>query len=886
MCTRWWFLLTAAALSLAAQDYYPFSINQDQVAGPVDFSSLNRPLTSADRLFVRDGHFYRIGLDGEPNTADDERVRLYGVNLAFSANFPTSDDATRIAKRLRRLGVNLVRLHHMDTQPDSQPSNAASILTTGPYPTLNTFSVDRLKAFLRALSAEGIYIDLNLKVGYTFRPAIDGVPTMSPAIPTQSKPLHIFYPRMVDLQQEFTRNLLDALDLNNDPVLGVVEINNENSMLWEWQVTNLDSKLNGGYLTELSNQWNDHLRARYPDTETLRKAWQPSIADGPQLLGRNWQAELHSIAKATIATTGSAESPQINVTFQQGGDTIIIKQVGFSVDANKSYLAEVEIRADLPAGTTKPVYWDIKQDVSPWRSQTGQSIQVGSEWRKYTMLVRTTFAMDGIGRFGLSIENVGANMQIRGASLHEAGQTGLASSESLTGNSVALVKTNEYSSAGRTRDFLNFLAETDRAYLRKMLAAIREKVGPLVPVAGTQIGFGGLMTIDSHRDLDFHDNHFYVDHYAFPNAAWDGRDWRIRDISSAGGQLGSILNMATARVAGKPYTVSEFNQPWPNQQAAEINPLLSVVGAFQDWDSVMHFAYSHGRGWDNDVPNGFNLNGDWTKWIVFGQSAWLFRTGAIATAAETIDIPTPRAAREQATAERRNGGIPQFLTNTLRYQQFVPLEHAVRLTDTEGTVTEQATGNRKGLVRADTGEFSYDTETGIFRLHADRAAAIIGYTRDQLIGAGPLAAKLGPSARGFLTILLTALDDQPLSQSRRMLLSLPGQTLRTQPSTTRPQQLVNYPGTRDWWTLEPQSGVNKPNGDLNGGSRPTYMERIECTVTLRTAAGTVTVYPLDGSGSRKPALDQRYLTTEEGAVKMMLHAQDQDFAPWYEIVIE
>ncbi len=649
---------------------------------------------------------------------------------------------------------------------------------------------------------------------------------------------------------------------------------------------NLDSRLNGAYLTELSRQWNDYLRARHGTTETVRKAWQAAITDGPQVLGSAWTLELHTTTKATLTTTGSGEAPTVNVTFQQGGDTMIVKQVGFSVENRKNYLAEVEMRADVPAGATRPVYWDIKQDVSPWRTQTGQAIQVGSEWRKYTMLVRTSFAMDKVGRFGLSIQDVGANVQIRGATLHEAGQVGLGANESLTDGSIALVKTSEYSSPGRMRDFLGFLAEADRGYLARMLAAVREKVGPLVPVAGTQIGFGGLMTMDSHRDLDYHDNHFYVDHYAFPNVAWDGRDWRIRDLSSVGSQLNSILTMASSRVGGMPYTVSEFNQPWPNQQGAELNPLLSVIGAFQDWDSVMHFAYSHGRNWDDGVPNGFNLNGDWTKWVVAGQSAWLFRTGTVGTAMETIDVPVPRAAREQATAERRNGGIPQFLTNTLRYQAFAPLEHAVRLTDAEGTLAEQASGTRKGLVRADTGEFSYDTETGIFRLHAARAAGIIGYTREETVEAGPLRAKLGPSARGFLTLLATSLDGEEVGQSKHLLLSLPGQTLRTQPGTTRPQQLVKYPGTSDWWTIETQAGFNKPSGDLNGGSRPTYMERVECEVSLATAGARVTVYPLDGAGNRKAALEARWVTFADSRVRVQLHAQGQDFSPWYEVVVE
>lgn len=189
-------LMLALALMCAAQTgeprtaMYPVSIDQDRLSGAVDFSALNHPLTAADRLQVKDGRFVN---------ARGERVRLWGVNLVFGANFPEEQDAARIAKRLRRLAVNLVRLHHMDTSPDAQPETARSLLTTGPYPTLNPVSVRRLRALLDALKAEGIYVNLNLHVGYRFRPEVDGV---EGPVPAMSKPLHIMNPRMVELQCE------------------------------------------------------------------------------------------------------------------------------------------------------------------------------------------------------------------------------------------------------------------------------------------------------------------------------------------------------------------------------------------------------------------------------------------------------------------------------------------------------------------------------------------------------------------------------------------------------------------------------------------------------------------------------------------------------------
>ena len=76
------------------------------------------------------------------------------------------------------------------------------------------------------------------------------------------------------------------------------------------------------------------------------------------------------------------------------------------------------------------------------------------------------------------------------------------------------------------------------------------------------------------------------------------------------------------------YTVSEYNQPWPNTHGAEIDPSLAVFASFQDWDAIMHFDYSGDRNWDAPIPNAFDVNGDWTKFPMIGQSAWIFRTYA------------------------------------------------------------------------------------------------------------------------------------------------------------------------------------------------------------------------------------------------------------------
>jgi hypothetical protein len=575
------------------------------------------------------------------------------------------------------------------------------------------------------------------------------------------------------------------------------------------------------------------------------------------------------------------------VDISRAGNTVIIKQVGFSVEAGLPYIAEVELRADLANGAAGSVYWDVKQDVSPWRTESGRTVSIANQWQKFTMAFQPSFAMSSIGRFALSVENVPATVYIRHWSLRQAGRRGLGAGESLEAGTVALVGENEIATLPRMTDYLLFLADRDRAYLDRILAALRGSTDALVPVAGTQMGYGGLLNLDSHADLNYQDNHFYVDHYNFPNVQWDGRDWRIRNASALTGGMSSFQTMAIAHQAGRPYTVSEFNQPWPNTYAAAIDPTLAAFGAFQDWDAIMHFAYSHSRSWDGGVPNGFNLTGDLTKLPGLGQAAWLFRSGAIQAGRQPVEIPVSPDLRLQAGREKRNGNIGAFLQTAAGYEPTTVFRYPVRLSpEAAGAIPVAARGPALPVLESDTGETTFDSTHNVYLIHSSNAAGVFGFVGRTKYTAGPLDVELGPAARDFVALLLTPVDGRRLADSRRLLLSNPGYTLRSQPgaSPVRPQHLVNYGSTTDWFTLEKEPAYpNKPSGDMNGGIQPVWMERVECLVTFRTHGSALTVYPLDGTGKRLAPLGDVERTA--GGFRIHLQADGQALSPWYELVV-
>ena len=74
----------------------------------------------------------------------------------------------------------------------------------------------------------------------------------------------------------------------------------------------------------------------------------------------------------------------------------------------------------------------------------------------------------------------------------------------------------------------------------------------------------------------------------------------------ADGKGGTLRDLAEYRVAGKPYSVSEYNHPAPNDYRAEMLPELATFAAFQDWDMIYLFDYGdYGAGAPTDKINGY-----------------------------------------------------------------------------------------------------------------------------------------------------------------------------------------------------------------------------------------------------------------------------------------
>jgi hypothetical protein len=254
----------------------PFVIDHHhRVPSPADVSFLlDAPAGRDGFIRVRDGHLVK------PN---GERLRIWGVNLTGwtkgSTLLPPKEEAPLWAATLARFGINCVRFHFLDLTTrdpaDQSPRPRPSGLIDRHQNHTQSFDpeqIDRLDFFVAELKKRGIYTNLNLNVGRTYKEG-DGVPDWD--VIQIWKGMTFIGDRLIELQRDYARQLLahynpyTKSEYRNEPAVAIVEIVNENSLFEFWLRNWLrGEKTKGGpniqldftafyerQLTEMYNKW-------------------------------------------------------------------------------------------------------------------------------------------------------------------------------------------------------------------------------------------------------------------------------------------------------------------------------------------------------------------------------------------------------------------------------------------------------------------------------------------------------------------------------------------------------------------------------------------------------------------------------------------------------
>nr|AKZ75935.1 glycosyl hydrolase family 5 [uncultured bacterium] len=247
----------------AGKDWVPLDLELDIEPGSaLDFSGLGQ----FDAPSGKHG-WLQATPDGKFAFADslDTPRRFYGVNLCFTAQYLSHDEAERLAERFLRLGYNTVRFHHHE-YPLIDRKNGCST-------DLKPESIDQLDYLFAQFKKRGIYVTTDC---YVSRPVYaseiwDGA--KGNVEMNEFKMLVPVNERAFENWKTYNRNFLThrnpytGMRYADDPTLAWLSMINEANF--------------GNYIRSVSDRarpdweraWGAWLKARYGSAEAITKAW-------------------------------------------------------------------------------------------------------------------------------------------------------------------------------------------------------------------------------------------------------------------------------------------------------------------------------------------------------------------------------------------------------------------------------------------------------------------------------------------------------------------------------------------------------------------------------------------------------------------------------------
>lgn len=204
------------------KDWKSLSWSHDIEPGSIlDFTSQysQEPVGKWGRVVVRDSHFEFENRPGIP-------VKFHGVNVGFGACFMEHAQSEQLARQLRMLGYNILRLDHFDRELLDAHAADSHTLDPGKF--------ERFCYFIAQLKKEGIYVTWDLYFFRDFR-AEDSV--LNRPYFREIKPLILVDALARKALTEFARVFLTTVNpytqmpLSIDPVLATTSTMNEDFLL-------------------------------------------------------------------------------------------------------------------------------------------------------------------------------------------------------------------------------------------------------------------------------------------------------------------------------------------------------------------------------------------------------------------------------------------------------------------------------------------------------------------------------------------------------------------------------------------------------------------------------------------------------------------------------
>ncbi len=840
---------------------FPFVISYD---GPDNASSMAHLLDGPAGKYG----FIRVENGGFVNNKGP--VRLHATNLTGSANFPGHRDAEQLAARLARFGINCVRLHYMDAaygnfMNEKEPGIIAEDTLT--QQNFSASQVDRLDYMIASFKKRGIYVNINLHVARIWDKR-DGFTSKRQG---GDSGVDNFEPRMIELQKEYARKLLThanpytGLAYIDDPCVAMVEINNENALLYFYNTGRMDN-LPDSYASEFRKQWNKWLLRKYGSTEALLRAWkwdEISLND-EHIPEGNFNQPVSFDGKKWIFYIGSDEATscvhdgvlKIDVVSASSNYPQLIRNL--SVKKDQPYTLSFKIRRTSGIGQA-PLGIAVADKKDGWRELgLNQGIVVDSTWKAFSYSFAASYDSDE-AKLQLTRFKPGA-FEIDDLSFQNGTKNGFDHAKRIEDGTIPIIHAIGFTPAQVKQDFYQFIIDTEHKYWVGLYDYLKEELNVKSVITGTQ---PFVSSIYNQAELDYIDNHTYWCH---PNPV--GPDWRIKNVPMVN-SLAEIQKLAAQRVLNKPYTISEYNHPFPNQYGAEGQAMLCAYGRLQGWDGVFEYTYNHRLNFEPDHNSYFfSIIARTDVLAHFPACAAIFLRGDVHEARNCVIGPIDyKKYLDRLTASKIINTDITFAGIDLRET----LIHKTAI-DLNGKIESKVDGltkiadNQKVFV-SDTGELTWNMEqpgAGYWTVNTKNTKFFTGFPKDRTITLGTITLEIGKTRLDWATVSFVSRHGTGFGESGQpanILLAATGV------SENKGMIIEKLPGKeitlKDW------------------GKGPVYVEGIPAKVNLVSDSKKTRCFALDPDGNRK--IEVPVEKGEKGGSIIVIKPEYKTV--WYEIEI-
>lgn len=420
-------------------------------------------------------------------------------------------------------------------------------------------------------------------------------------------------------------------------------------------------------------------------------------------------------------------------------------------------------------------------------------------------------------------------------------------------------------------EMLEVFETADMEHWNRQRDFLINELGVKVPITGSQVNYS---TPWASQQMDFFDMHAYWCH---PEQSADIDKWTIENLPMVNETDGAKLTeLATYRPVDRPFTVSEYNHPFPNLYGAEGQPMLHAYGAFQDWDGLIGHSYHNLSDVEPDcLAYNFTYAARTDAIAHFPACALMFLRGDVQASSEEYVQNLTREVYERDWAENLRFWISEKLEmasgNTFLRPQRLIHRVATDFFADEGKVFQKEELGQ--TVFSDGGEIEWNhdiPDRGMFIVRTGNSKVFSGFPAGRSIDWGDgVSFELGPTKLGWTTMSLVSMKGNGFKKHSRCLLVATGYTKHTG------QKFTVEPDESD--PAKPSAVIHSRHEDW--GTGPMLTEGIPATLRLPSKAGRTRCWALNERGKRS----KRLPVTKDAEGNAIIEIGPQYRTVWYEI---